>query len=491
MNATTNQSPNQTVVAEPVALQPTIFVIFGITGDLASRKLLPALLGLYVKKQLPKRFAVIGITRRTFTREEFRESIRSHMHVKPGQFKEEDIKHFLDNFSYEQGMFDDPVLYTNLAKSIKTIDDRWGQCSNKLFHLSVPPALYEGILTNVAGSSLNIPCADGSGWTRILIEKPFGNDTKTAQSLDKLLGKLFDEEQIFRIDHYLAKESLQNILAFRFANSMFEPLWHRQYIDKVHIKLFEKVTVEGRGQFYDGVGALKDVGQNHILAMLALIAMDEPKSFDVNAIRRERARALDRLVPISARTLPKFVTKGQYEGYNREPGIPADSDTETYFRIEARIKSPRWKNVPFYLESGKAFAEAKTEIDVYFKSSSCKPGNAKAFHGDDPKCIEKQNVLTFRIQPDEGIKVRFFVKTPGYSLATEPKMLKFRYADTLTHPDALGDYERLIHDAFIGDQTLFASTDEIMASWRYVTPILEKWEELPLKIYKKGVNEIE
>jgi glucose-6-phosphate 1-dehydrogenase len=473
------------------ALQPTIFIIFGITGDLASRKLLPALLGLYVKKALPKRFAVIGITRRSFTREEFRESIRSHMHIKQGQFKEEDIKHFLDHFSYEQGMFDDPRLYTNLNASIKVIDDKWGQCSNKLFHLSVPPILYEGILTNIAESALNVPCADGSGWTRILIEKPFGNDTHTAQSLDKLLGKLFEEEQIFRIDHYLAKESLQNIMAFRFANNMFEPLWHREYIDKVHIKLYEKVTIENRGQFYDAVGALKDVGQNHMLAMLAIIAMDEPKSFDVEVIRRERARVLERLVPITPRTLEKFVIRGQYDGYTRESGVAADSDTETYFRIEAYLKSPRWKGVPFYMESGKAFADAKTEIDIYFKAASCKLQNARTFHGEDPKCIEKQNVLTFRIQPDEGIKIRFFVKTPGYSMATEPKKLKFKYADTLDHPDALGDYERLIHDAFVGDQTLFASTDEIMASWKYVMPILDKWENLPLKIYKKGVNEVE
>lgn len=476
---------------ESTPLQPTIFVIFGITGDLASRKLLPALLGLYAKKQLPKRFAIIGITRRTFTREEFRESIRSHMHVRQGQFKEEDIKHFLDHLSYEQGMFDDKGFYTNLSNSIKAIDDRWGQCSNKLFHLSVPPTLYEGILTNIADSSLNKPCADGTGWTRILIEKPFGNDIHTAQSLDKLLGKLFDEEQIFRIDHYLAKESLQNILAFRFANSMFEPLWHREYIDKIHIKLFEKVAVEGRGQFYDDIGALKDVGQNHILAMLGLIAMEEPKSFSVNAIRSERAKALSHLTPITKRMLPKTVVRGQYEGYTKEPGVKADSDTETYFRIEARIKSPRWKGVPFYLESGKAFGESRTEIDIYFKSSSCKPGNAKAFHGDDPKCIEKQNILTFRIQPDEGIKVRFFVKMPGYSMMTEPKTLKFKYSDTIDYPDTMTDYERLLHDAFIGDQTLFASTDEIMASWKFVTPILEKWEVLPLRTYKKGVNEVE
>jgi len=476
---------------QPIALQPTIFIIFGITSDLASKKLIPALLGLYSKKQLPKRFSVIGITRRTFTREEFRESIRSSMRVRPGQFKEEDIKHFLDHFSYEQGMFDDPVLYTNLAKSIKKIDDSWGQCSNKLIHLSVPPALYEGILKNVADSSLNVPCADGTGWTRILIEKPFGNDTDTARSLDKLLGKLFDEEQIFRIDHYLAKESLQNILAFRFANSMFEPLWNRQYIDKVHIKLFDNSSVEHRGQFYDGIGALRFVGQNHVLGMLAIVAMDEPKSFDVDAIRSERASVLKKLVAISPRSLSKYVTKGQYEGYTKESGVSGNSATETYFRLEAHIGSSRWKGVPFYLESGKAFADARTEIDIYFKSPVCKPSNAKAFHGDEPKCIEKQNVLTFRIQPDEGIKVRFFVKIPGVSMATEPRILKFKYADTLDHPDTLGDYERLIHDAFVGDQSLFASTEEIMASWRFVTPILDNWKNLPLKKYKKGVIEVE
>jgi glucose-6-phosphate 1-dehydrogenase len=476
---------------DPVALQPTIFIIFGITGDLAARKLLPALLGLYVKKMLPKRFAIVGITRRSFSREEFRQSIRSHMHIKQHEFKEEDVKHFLDHFSYEQGNFDDPSLYAKLTTAIKTIDDRWGQCSNKLFHLSVPPTLYEGILINIARSELNVPCADGAGWTRILIEKPFGNDTHTAQSLDKLLSALFDEEQIFRIDHYLAKESLQNILTFRFANSMFEPLWNRQYIDKVHIKLFEKVTAEGRAQFYDGVGALKDVGQNHMLAMLALIAMDEPRSFGVTDIRHERARVLSRLTRISPKMLATDVVRGQYEGYTTETGVNTDSVTETYFRILARIRSPRWKGVRFYLESGKACAEARTEIDVYFKSSGCKPGNAKTFHGADPRCIEKQNVLTFRIQPDEGIKVRFFVKKPGYSLTTEPKLLKFKYADGLEHPGALSDYERLIHDAFVGDQTLFASTDEIMACWKFVMPILEKWRDLPLKKYKKGVGEIE
>ncbi len=466
-------------------MQPTIFVVFGITGDLSARKLLPALLGLYSKGRLPKRFAVIGITRRSFSREEFREYIRSRMNVRQGEFREEDIKHFLDHISYEQGNFDDPLMYARLSAAMKSVDDRWGQCSNKLFHLSVPPTLYHGILTNIAASELNIPCDNGIGWTRILIEKPFGNDIATARSLDKLLGKLFDEKQIFRIDHYLAKESLQNILVFRFANAIFEPLWRRQYVDKIHIRLFEKVAMEGRGAFYDPVGALKDVGQNHMLAMLALVAMEAPASFSAEDIRRGRAKILSKLSPLSRRSLVTQVVRGQYEGYLSEPGVKADSKTETYFRIEARVNTARWKSVPFYLESGKAMAGAKTEIKVYFKNSG---GIASGKAANDSL---RQNILTFRIQPDEGIKICFFVKQPGYSSASVAKTLRFNYADTPFSSDIPNDYERLIHDVFVGDQTLFASTDEIMASWRFVTSILENWDRLPLKKYAKGVKEVE
>jgi len=467
---------------ETLALNPTIFVIIGITGDLASRKLLPALLALYSKKLLPPRFAVVGFSRRPFNREEFREFIRERLNVRPGQFKEEDIKHFLDHLSYEQGFFDQSESYVRLMGKLKAIDDRWGQCSNKLFHLSVPPNLYEGILRHVSLSGLSKPCAKGIGWTRILIEKPFGNDIEMARTLDKLLAKLFQEEQIFRIDHYLAKEVLQNILAFRFSNSIFEPLWRSEFIDKVHIKLFERTGMEGRGAFYDPIGALKDVGQNHMLMMLAFIAMDRPASMLSEDIRMERAKVLNKLEKLGGGKLPERVIRGQYNGYTIEPGVAPSSHTETYIRLEARIDIPRWKNVPFYLESGKAFAETKTEIDVYFKNLDSK----KAIH--DP---EKQNILTFRIQPDEGIKIRFFVKTPGYDFKTESKTLKFRYSDVTSFNIISNDYERLIHDAFLGDQTLFASTPEIMASWKFITSILENWEKLPLKKYDRGVKEIE
>ncbi|MDE2172923.1 MAG: glucose-6-phosphate dehydrogenase (NADP(+)), partial [Patescibacteria group bacterium] len=332
-----------------------------------------------------------------------------------------------------------------------------------------------------------LPCDDRTGWTRVLIEKPFGYDIETARSLDKLLGKLFDEKQIFRIDHYLAKEALQNILAFRFMNPMFEPMWHRDHIDKVHIKLFEKGSAEGRGAFYDKLGALKDVGQNHLLQMLALIAMNRPRTFGAEDIRAERAKILDKLVRLSAKELKKTAAKGQYAGYLAESGVAGNSQTDTYFRVVARINTPRWKGVPFYLESGKAMAESKAEIDVYFKSAAKHASPKKDGAAHQPA---DQNILTFRIQPDEGIKIKFFVKTPGYAFNVEPKTLKFKYADVTSFPDLPDDYERLINDAFAGDQTLFASTEEIMASWKFITHILEHWPEVTLTVYERGAKEI-
>lgn len=475
-------------------LSPTIFVILGITGDLAQRKLLPALLSLYVKKQLPAKFAVVGFSRRHFSREEFRIHIRENMHVKPGQYREEEIKHFLDHMSYEQGFFDAKDSYQNLARRLATIDDNFHQCSNKLFHLAVSPSFYETILDRLAESKLTVPCDDDMGWTRVLVEKPFGNDVETAEKLDAKLAKLFKEEQIFRIDHYLAKEALQNIISFRFANTLFEPLWNRANIDKVHIKLLEKVDIEGRGSFYDSVGALKDVGQNHLLQMLALIAMEKPRTFDAGAIRKERAKALAALRPITKKTVGKLAVRAQYEGYSKEPGVKAGSQTETYFRLEAHINNSRWKNVPFFLESGKALAETRCEINVYFKSSHHKTRFGSAPVVSALTGLDRQNVLTFKIQPNEGIKIRFWVKKPGFTMEVEPKTLKFKYSDSPV-PTILPDaYEYVLHDAIVGDQTLFTSTAEVLAAWKFITPIVAAWQapsqSAPLTLYKKGAREV-
>jgi glucose-6-phosphate 1-dehydrogenase len=444
-------------------MNPTIFVIFGITGDLAQRKLLPSLLSLYTKKLLPEKFAIIGVSRRMLSREEFRQFVRDEINIKFGQYREEDVKHFLDHMSYVQGSFDTDDMYTRLAERLQSIDkQQFKTCSNKLFHLSVPPTLYENILDHLSNSGLTVPCGPEEGWTRVLIEKPFGNDSETAKKLDKKLGELFKEDQIFRIDHYLAKEALQNILVFRFANSLFEPLWNNRFVDKVHIKLFEKIDIEGRGAFYDGVGALRDVGQNHVLQMLALVAMEEPEVLDAEHIRKERAKILKNLEC-------EEIVRGQYTGYRDEKGVADGSMTETYFRIEAGINTGRWKKTPFYLESGKALDESKTEIDIYFKSKT-----------------EQQNILTFRVQPDEGIKIRFWVKKPGLGMEIESKPLKFKYSD-FPNKEAIPDaYEKVIYDAFVGDQTLFTSTDEVLAAWKFITPIIKNWGSLPLERYPKG-----
>ncbi len=455
---------------------PTIFVIFGITGDLSMRKLLPALLGLYVKKALPKKFFIVGFSRRPFSREEFRQLVREEMKIRPDQYKGEEIKHFLDHVIYQQGLFDDKGSYERLAEILKNIDGYWKQCSNKLFHLSVSPSFYETVLTQLSLSGLTVPCGGNQGWTRVLVEKPFGNDLETAQKLDALLGDLFEEEQIFRIDHYLAKEAMQNILAFRFANSLFEPLWNNEFIEGVEIKLLEKIGIEGRGELYDKLGAIRDVGQNHVLQMLAIIAMEQPSVLSPENIRTERANVFKHLAPITEKSLPKILLRAQYEGYLDEDGVWSGSETETYFRLNASITNRRWKGVPFVLESGKALYESKAAINVYFKNN----------HTTD--CT---NVLTFRIQPQEAIQIRFWVKTPGFGMNIEPKTLSFKYAEFNAEnaiPDA---YERIILDAVSGDQTLFASTDEVKYAWKYITPLVKALRVVPLKTYKRGSKNIE
>lgn len=465
-------------------MTPTIFTIFGITGDLSGRKLLPSLLNLYVKKHLPLKFAIVGFSRRPFSREEFREYIRGHIKIKPGEYHEEDIKHFIDHMYYEQGLFDEPSSYANLSMRLKILDDGFETCSNKLFHMAVAPTFYETILEHLSNSGLTIPCGGNEGWTRVLVEKPFGHNIETAKKLDKRLGELFDEEQIFRIDHYLAKEALQNILTFRFSNSLFEPLWNHDHIEAVHIKLLEKNGIEGRGAFYDELGALKDVGQNHILQMLALVAMESPKVFDAESIRTERAKLIGHIKPFTQKRIADLVTRGQYEGYVNENGVKRNTRTETYFRLETYIDTPRWKNVPFYLESGKSLAENVSEINIYFRND--KAGMMQA--GDVKE--DGQNILTFRIQPDEGIKIRFFVKTPGFGMKVEPKTLKFKYSTVPDFQELPDAYERVLYDAIIGDQTLFTSTDEVMQAWKFITSVVMSWNSVPLTMYKRGAESV-
>lgn len=455
---------------------PTIFVIMGITGDLAQNKLLPALLDLYIKNVLPEKFKIVGFSRRDINREDFEMFVKNALQKK-NKYSATQIGSFIEQTEYVRGDFDNIDSFKSLKSRLDGIDDTIGQCTNKLVYLSVPPSLYEMLFNNIAQSGLSQACGGELGWTRILVEKPFGNDDKTAMALDKQLGKLFAEEQVFRIDHYLAKEVLQNVLTFRFSNTMFEPLWNRKHIESVHIHFFEGNDVSKRGSFYDGIGALRDVGQNHMLQMLAMVAMEKPAHLSCVDIRRERARVLSSIAP--AKNTDEFV-RAQYEGYTQTDGVAPDSTTETFFSIIAEIKNNRWKGVPFHLVSGKALNESRVEIRIVFKDPD------PTFFVPQGHPDQEKNTLIFRIQPHEGIGLVFWFKVPGFESRTEQKTLKFDYSDspdTNMIPDA---YEKVLYDCIQGDQTLFASTDEVIASWKYITNVIQKWQDVPVSSYKKG-----
>lgn len=436
---------------------PTIFVIFGVTGDLSQRKLLPALFNLFKHNLLPKKFKIVGFSRREWSHVDLHEFVKNTL--------DSDVTDFLTHIEYAKGVFDDADAYLKLKSQLEKIDSEFGQCTNKLIYLAVSPVFYETIFNYLKTSGLNVPCGDEFGWTRILVEKPFGKDTVTAQKLESQLSQIFKESQIFRIDHYLAKETMQNILTFRFSNSMFEPLWNRDMVEKVHIQVLEKNRVEDRGDFYDGIGALRDVGQNHILQMLALIAMDRPVTMKGDAVREKRADVLKKLIfPKNALTETE---RGQYKGFKETEGVAPDSETETYFKLPAYINTKRWKNVPFILESGKSLQESKAEITVYFKKLDC----------------AEQNIIRFRIQPNEGIEIVFWVKKPGFEKEHQQKILSFSYETSKFENEVPDAYERVLFDCVRGDQTLFASTAEVEYSWKFITPILEKWKGVSMKIY--------
>lgn len=453
---------------------PTIFVIFGATGDLAQRKLIPALFHLFCEGYLPASFSVIGLSRRDIGNDGYR-ALAHDLLLPLAVGKLPELEHFLAHLEYVSADFVRPESYQVLSEHLIRVESEMGQCANKLFYLAVPPASYETIFRELADSGLTIPCSDEMGWTRVLVEKPFGNNNETAAKLDALLGLLFKEDQIFRIDHYLAKEALQDIVMFRFSNALSEPVWNSEYIERVEIRLHEAASVAGRGAFYDGVGALRDVGQNHALQMLALIAMENPGMFTAERVREARAQVLSRIAPLGHGD----VVRGQYEGYRNEDGVAPDSITETYFRIRATIDNERWRGVPFLLESGKALNESKAEISVFFKPpKDCLCGMPGHDH---------RNVITFRIQPNEGISVLFWARPGGFVSGLEPKKLSFSYRDGTEPGSRIPDaYERVLYDAIVGDQILFTSTDEVAAAWKIITPILELWKDQPLEQYEKG-----
>jgi glucose-6-phosphate 1-dehydrogenase len=450
---------------------PTVLVIFGATGDLMERKIVPALYHLREKGRLPARFRAIGFARRDIPDETFRTTVCDTVRRHHGAALDEAELHtFADDFSYHQGHFDEVAAYARLAIVLAAIDDEWGVCANKLFYLAVPPDNYRTIFERLAASGLTAACGGPGpgGWTRVIVEKPFGNDCRTARELDELLGTLFEEQQIYRIDHYLAKEMLQGMMSFRFSNNLFEPSWNNRAIDRIEIDLLETLGAESRGAFYDGVGALRDVGQNHLLQMLALITMAQPASMDADAIRAARVEALRALRPLTPEQIVRSTYRAQYDGYRDIPGVARDSNTETFFKVVTQLDSETWRGVPVIMRGGKRLGHVRKEMVVSFKSpapSMC--GNA----GD--VC----NRVTFQLEPADSITIGFWAKKPGFDTRLEERDFNFFLYEKEEKAQYVEEYSRLLADAIAGDQTLFVSTREVRAMWEFIDPIVQAWAQ--------------
>jgi glucose-6-phosphate 1-dehydrogenase len=461
---------------------PTIFVILGATGDLMAKKIIPSLFHLYEKQKLPDKTQIIGYSRRAISDAQFRDHVRSalaeHRHIELDTLSEDFLQAFLDLFSYHQGTFDKQENYKTLADRLGKKDDAWQTCANKLFYLAVPPKYYETIFHNLAESGLTIACGEDGGWTRVLVEKPFGKDCDTAQQLDTLMGSLFKEEQIYRIDHYLAKEMLQNIITFRFSNNLLEASWNNKCIEKIEIRLFEQLGVEERGAFYDGVGALRDVGQNHLLQMLALATMDDITSFDASKVRSKRAEILKHLPEMTPEEVTSNTYRGQYEGYTNIEGVPPHSQTETYFHINTTLTHPRWEGVPISIEGGKRIKENRKEVRVTFKQTT----PCLCF----PETAHFRNEVIFSLEPKEGIQINFLAKKPGLDMELTQQQFDFTHRATGEQSQYVEEYEKLLLDCIEGNQLLFVSTEEVEAMWRFIDPIIHTWDSKnhPLHTYK-------
>jgi len=457
---------------------PNVVVLFGATGDLAHRKVVPALFHLWVGNLLPERFALVCFGRRPFSDQEIRTSLRTSLdkHARITPVDEERWAAFAARITYHQGGFDEPEAYASLSTKLTAIDAESGTDGNRLYYLATPASSFPEIVRGLGAAGLDHEKADG-GWRRIVIEKPFGRDLETAVRLNREVGKVFRESQVYRIDHYLGKETVRNILIFRFGNLIFEPIWHRRYIDHVQITVAESIGVEGRGAFYEETGALRDILQNHLLQLLTLVAMEPPANLEADALRDEKVKVLRAIRPIPVEKVDQSVVRGQYgpgwvgatetPGYRSEPAVDPASETETFVAARLEIDDWRWAGVPFYLRAGKRLPKRATEIAIQFKDV---PQRLFPTVGDQ----QEPNLLVIRIQPDEGIQLRFAAKVPGLGIDVRPVNMDFAYgsAFTVESPDA---YETLILDALLGDASLFTRADEVEAAWRIVDPIIDAW----------------
>ncbi|PRY18014.1 glucose-6-phosphate dehydrogenase [Kineococcus rhizosphaerae] len=454
---------------------PCGMVMFGVTGDLARKKLMPAIYDLSNRGLLPPGFALTGFARRDWVDQDFGkivyDSVRQHART---PFRESVWAQLAEGFRFVPGEFDDDEAFDQLAATVADLDRVRGTGGNHAFYMSIPPRFFPVVAKQLARSGLS--AQHGDQWRRVVIEKPFGHDLKSARELNAVVEKVFPPDSVFRIDHYLGKETVQNILALRFANQMFEPLWNANHVDHVQITMAEDIGIGGRAGYYDGIGAARDVIQNHLLQLLALTAMEEPVSFDADDLRAEKAKVLSAVRP--AKDIARSTARGQYasgwqgseyvKGYLDEDGIPSDSTTETFAAIELEIDTRRWAGVPFYLRAGKRLGRRVTEIAVVFKRAPHLPFEKTATEELG------QNALVIRVQPDEGITMRFGSKVPGTAMEVRDVTMDFGYGHAFTEssPEA---YERLILDVLLGDPPLFPSHTEVELSWKVLDPITSFW----------------
>ena len=444
----------------------TALVIFGATGDLARRKLVPALFTLHCKGRLPDDLRIIGFARSELTQATYCGSVWASMKDYADLICQEDAWNvFMRRIWFVQGDLSNGGDLARLDAVLSDVERSEAE-ANRLYYLSIGPALYEPAIASLSAAGMN---RQANGWRRIVIEKPFGSDRASAQELDGALHAAFDESQVYRIDHYLGKETVQNLLAFRFANTIFEPVWSREYVEQVQVTVAEEVDIGARGGYYDGSGALRDMVQNHLLQLLTLVAMEPPSSMEAGALRDAKVgllRAVRRWA--GAGEAAQNAVAGQYEGYAATAGVAAGSTTPTYAALRLFIDTERWRGVPFYLRTGKAMAEKATEIVVQFRKSAY-----SLFASENGE--EQANTLGLCLQPDEGVHLRFQVKVPDRGSVTAPYNMEFHYQATFPDQSIPEAYERLLEDALRGDASLFIRSDQIAESWAIVDPLLEAW----------------